>query len=134
MRWVSENTDADAVFLVVEGRDFFAARDAEWFPALTGRISAAAVQGYEWLGNVDFAQRIAAFRSLQGCRIAGSACVEDWSSRHETPFSYLYVLKRPQAQETTTSCCRALLDQLNEAPAYEVVYQNIDVAIYMRHP
>ena len=134
MQWAGRNTNPHAIFLVVEGRDFFAARDAEWFPALTGRISAAAVQGYEWVDQVDFAQRIAAFRQLQQCGFADAACVDSWSREHAVQFSHLYVLRHSQSEATSPPCCQNLIDSLAASGAYELAFENSDVRIYERLP
>ena len=62
-----EYASAASRFLVITGDRWGDDRSAEWFPALTGRVSVNTVQGYEWAGGSQFARRVAASQELRAC-------------------------------------------------------------------
>ncbi len=68
LQWAGENTADDAVFAVVTNGTYWENDGvSEWFPALTGRRSAATVQGNEWLGPEMWQGQQEAYDGLQAC-------------------------------------------------------------------
>jgi hypothetical protein len=133
MDWARLNTKPESVFLVVEGRDFFAARTSEWFPALAGRRSGAAVQGYEWKQNDDFRARTEAFRELQACGEGDSTCIRSWAAARAVDYDYIFVVKNSLVERPASFCCRRLNASLQNSAAHSVAFENPDVAIYRRN-
>ncbi|MGA7669750.1 MAG: hypothetical protein WBW04_04970 [Nitrolancea sp.] len=92
MAWVAQNTPKGSRFLVISGsNEWTTDRQSEWFPALSGRMSIATVQGTEWLPNKRFASQLTAYDDLQECADQRVTCVDKWSMRTDESFDYLYV-------------------------------------------
>jgi hypothetical protein len=85
MTWIREETPADARFVVLSGEIWSRADEAEWFPHLTGRVSAMTMQGREWLP--DWQQLDDERRRLEAC--ADRACIDDWLERNDVDYVYL---------------------------------------------
>jgi hypothetical protein len=127
MVWIRENTDkADRMMHLPPKSDF---QDwwndyfGEWMPVLTERHSVATVQGYEWLPG-EFSQRIEQYISLRSCTDQGVDCVEEWVKTYDNEFDYL-LLSRNQHSII-------IIDDFLDAPAYQTVYENDDVIIFLR--
>lgn len=114
LEWIATETPADARFLVVSGQPWWADGLSEWFPALTGRVSAYTAQGYEWLG-VEFPNRIYWHDRLQGCGGEDIACLDDIVVRSQGTYDYVYV---------RASCCGELRDAILSSQRFEVVRQD----------
>jgi len=88
MTWVSENTPADASFLILTGReDVMTDAVQEWFPALAERHSASTLQGLEWTLGREFYPRWNELSALQSCRDV--ECVESIGSRIKIEYNYV---------------------------------------------
>jgi len=132
MSWAREHTSPDSRFLVIEGVEFYAAKNAEWFPALSGRVNAVTVQGNEWLEDVDIADQIALLRELERCGYAGVDCISAWAAASGIEFTHLYVVSREPTKPDLEPCCEILLDSLGASDAYRLVYANADVSVFER--
>ncbi len=137
MRWAADATPPGARYLIVTG-SLFPTRDrvSEWFPALSGRVSVATVQGYEWAPDQAFARRVARYPALQRCAYRGADCVAAWASDNDAPFDYLYLPKGPTGASTTPAlvedCCWALRTSVAQDARFEPVYDGPGATIYRR--
>ncbi|HET6380246.1 MAG TPA: hypothetical protein VFH63_04325 [candidate division Zixibacteria bacterium] len=90
MAWVRTHTSPDARFAVVSGTFWWADTEAEWFPALTGRISVATAQGAEWLGEERWNEALQSHERLQGCANAGVRCLAGWAGEFDIEVDYVW--------------------------------------------
>lgn len=145
MAWVSANVPADSRFLVISDAERSPWIDArsEWFPALSGRVSIATVQGREWLdGGGALDRNIDRFRDLQACADAATGCLEAWAASYGAAFTHVYLPEAP-AQAATSSrtgrplrrdCCAALRASLASSPAYRLLYEGSGARVYAYLP
>ncbi len=126
MQWVEANTPEDSVFLVVTGE--LPLRDAvsEWFPALTSRVSAATVFGYEWVHDGKFAQRTEGYRSLQGCMDQRADCLLQWSEENGRPFTHV-MIRNFRSGEFRLSPLQISLDH---EKGFTLVFRTPEISIY----
>ncbi len=123
MAWVAEHSQAEDRYILVTGRtDWEVDSTTEWFPALTGRVSAATVQGKEWLPG--YANVITLYHQVQECAQTGIDCIQKLS----TNFRFNYVYIRKSAIEP--DCCQPLRQSLSQASNYELVYDGPGAMIY----
>jgi len=130
MAWVAERTPPAARFLVLTGETWFGQdRVAEWFPALTGRVNLAVVQGYEWLG--DFSERIEAATALQLCASAGRTCLEHWAASRDIDYDFVYIARQPYwIDGRRFERFGALISELFRSPDYRLVYSGPGAVIF----
>jgi hypothetical protein len=130
MRWISANTPADSRFVVVTDSPggWAADKTAEWFPALTGRVSVATVQGTEWLPNYTFDRTIRAYNGVQSCAGASSACLDAWMRRYQRPFATVFLPDTTQGE----SCCARLAASLRADPRYMLIYDGPGGLVFER--
>ena len=122
MRWVADETPADASFIVVSGRPWFADATAEWFPVLADRTSVASVQGSEWLGRDAWTARLAAAGDLATCATLTVTCLDAWRREHGDA-TYVFVPKGGVAGlGGPTDCCIPLRETMGASSGYEIVY------------
>ncbi len=90
--WIEDNTDPDDLFLIypstMDDRFWWNDYLAEWFPALTDRISVTTVQGYEWVPE-EFSQRIISYGHLRDCEEIGPICIDKWEEMNQAYVDYL---------------------------------------------
>lgn len=136
MTWIAANTPSDARLLVVTGTQWEVDRTSEWAPVLAGRVSAATVQGTEWLGGAAFRERIDAYDELQLCAFATSACIDEWVTRHGQAFDYVLLPRvRPAAQSSVLpddECCPGLRPSLAADDGYRLVFDNESISVFER--
>jgi hypothetical protein len=134
MHWVSQNTPADARFLVLTGTTSVSCDSVlEWFPALTGRQSVYTVQGTEWTQGENFAPYVRATYDVQECLLAGDvACLDSAISPSE--YDYIYLSKilrvnncRPVDLQITFPY---FLEQMRTNERVEIVYETDGVIVY----
>ncbi len=134
--WAGEHTTAGSQFVVITGQPWPVDRDAEWFPALTGRTSVATVQGSEWLPDGTFDRQRRATVALEQCKDQASSCLASWAAEHGASFNYVYISNVlpvvPTQLTTTVSCCRVLEASLRTDTAYRVVYDTDAATIFQR--
>ncbi len=129
MRWVAAETVPRSRFLLVTGAGWPWDKTSEWFPALTGRMSVATVQGSEWLPNHGYDHQVRLHAWAQGCSVQAAACTERWMLETGTPFTHVYVPKLRRGQ-----CCGSLLGSLLQDPRYQLVYDGPGAMILARVP
>jgi Dolichyl-phosphate-mannose-protein mannosyltransferase len=136
MAWIARVTPPASRFAVVTGERWAGDRSSEWFPALAERISVATVQGYEWLGQNAFRAQVVRYDALQACARQTADCLQAWGAESGTPFSHVYVPKRPVAQfvarAASDDCCAALRAALAADPRYQRVYDGPGAVVYAR--
>ena len=126
MKWITDHIPAGSRFLVVTaGNQAFSDATSEWFPALTGSVSLATVQGYEWLAGKPFTTRMDEYDALQTCVNQTHTCIEQWASEAGTPFEYVLV-----SQDVPLST------SLSETSGYQLVHgeSNVRVFKYLSSP
>ena len=146
MAWAGEHTPAGSSFLVLTGHDgetlrlgaigypdvptWADDRSSEWFPALSGRVSAGTPQGREWLSDFDDTQR--AYAALQRCSQRDAACLDSWVTKYGTPYTHVYIPLATTKWKDGPACCWALWRSLSEDPGFRIAYQNDDAMIFER--
>lgn len=137
MYWVRDNTPADARFVVVPSVQRWGIdATAEWFPALSERISITTVQGSEWLPDSIYSHRIDAYAALSDCAGQGVACLEEWAAGLK--FSHIYIAKgRPPLSNLgklgqKLDCCAPLIASLAASDSYVQIYDSPDATIFQK--
>lgn len=146
MVWAAEHTPQNSSFLVVTGHDgetvrvdglgypdvpnWTDDRSSEWFPALSGRVSVATVQGREWLSAFESAQL--AYAALQRCALRDTACLDRWSTTRGTSYTHVYLPLASTKWKDGPACCWALWHSLSDDPRFRLAYQNEDAVIFER--
>lgn len=130
--WIAVNTPRESHFLVLTGITPFSDPIAEWFPALTERVSVATVQGYEWDTATSF--EVIRYESLkiQGCISQSYACIQTWMRENNEVIDYIYIHnpnQRTIAQDEPTYA--TALGELSVTQGFaEQVYEKDGVAVY----
>jgi hypothetical protein len=131
MAWVEASTPADARFAVITGRyGWWGDAESEWFPQLSGRQSVGTVQGFEWLDEISFNERVEQYYSLQSCAYQTTFCLDLWTFATKLQPSYVYIAD-PDAN-AAYECCWTLRDSLEHSEEFNLVYDNEGVAIFQR--
>ena len=138
MQWVTETTPETSRFLVVPENawsGWYIDKTTEWFPALTGRVSLATVQGYEWMPENAFVRRKKRFVQLVQCVSSTADCLEDWAQQQGEAFTHIYIPQPPYPQKDAwLLCCRLLIQSLKANPRYLVLYEKPGAVIISRRP
>lgn len=131
--WVKENSTPDSRFVIITDHFWSSDPASEWFPALTGRISTATVQGTEWLGGGRYLDAIQEARELQFCVDQSPACIEAWAQTYAKDFDYIYVRKMKvlNAKELVPYDS-GLAGLLTQDAGYSLVYQSEEAAIFSK--
>ncbi len=137
MQWAATDTPPESRFLVVSGDMWGLDRTLEWLPALTGRVSALTPQGYEWLPDHVFNDRLQANKQLQECATKLPTCIDAWSATSGIEYDYLYLPRlspRVVAEigDDELECCAALRESLGGDARYEAVFDNAGATIFRR--
>jgi len=129
MQWVEMNTSEDSVFAIVTGE--LPLRDAvsEWFPALTGHVSAATVFGYEWIHDGRFATRMSGYNALQACLVQNSDCIQEWSNDYGIAFTHI-MIRNFRNGKFLISPLQVYLDRSGE---FTLVYHTQEISIYSKN-
>lgn len=131
MAWIAEQVPPDKRFLALGWEQIPSFSPfLEWFPALSEHMNIATLQGREWLtGKAHFKVRVDTFPELYACLFQEAACLEDWASRHDETFDYVYLsLTVPRDGIRLPR----LADALRRAPTYQLVYESPAVLIFER--
>lgn len=131
--WINKNTGINSRFVVLS--DYFWSVDpvSEWFPVLTGRSSAATVQGTEWLGGGNYETAKQKALDLRNCVDQSPQCIEAWAGDYDVVYDYLFVRKlRVQNSVELVPYKNALADLLKDDPAYTLVYETEAAAIFKK--
>ena len=134
MDWARTNLPASSRVVIVSGEFWPIDRTAEWFPALTGHVSVATVQGQEWIGDGAFARKAGEYDELQDCALRDVTCLEAWATDTGNTYDYVYIPKIPPryAAPGVTDCCSSLLAFLAADDGYELLYDGPGAVIYRR--
>ena len=101
-------------YLVVSGRDWATDSVSESFPYLTGEMSAATVQGYEFQDSTSWTARLALREEVQACALQGSACL--LGLRPEVKFDAVFIPKLLDP-DPRDDCCYALRSEIRASSA-----------------
>lgn len=136
IEWVNANTPVNARFVILTYGDPFNTPIQEWFPALTGRINLAVVQGYEWLPGRQFYTRRDDFPLLMRCLFLDVACLENWAESRQRDFDYVYVSQDLVGNAATSApdviLGNSLIQSMQASPDYKAVYASGRIMIF-RH-
>ena len=136
VEWVNANTPANARFAMLTYGDPFNTPIQEWFPALTGRINLAVVQGYEWLPGRQFYTRRDDFPLLMRCLFLDVKCLEDWGESRQRDFDYVYVSQslvgKAGASDQDVILGNSLIQSMQSSPDYRLVYASERIKIFRR--
>ncbi|HEY6959992.1 MAG TPA: hypothetical protein VI814_14310 [Candidatus Limnocylindria bacterium] len=136
MAWVANGTPADARFLVITQSFWAGDRVAEWFPALTERVSVTTVQGSEWLPRATgFWPHMWSYESAQDCADSDGDCLARFMSGSGITFDYVYLPKTAVAtamDESDIWCCGGLRAALRHDDRYALVYDGPGATIFKR--
>jgi hypothetical protein len=136
MQWVKERTPNNSQFLVLTGEpDAMCDSSAEWFPALTQRLSLSTLQGREWLLGKKFGEFLDHKGSIQGCIDEGLECLDRESSYFGVNYDYIYVsIQTPtyncKPVDVSSRTTRGLITALENAEQYSIVYRSEKVVIF----
>jgi hypothetical protein len=131
--WISQNVPPKSSFVILTG-EASPGGDAvsEWFPALTGQISLATIQGHEWTREKTLMPAWIDFLSLQSCLNSGPQCIEEWAITNKTAFSYVYLRKYRLSADGSTQAAITPLELLLRASLdYKVVYDSPAAVIFV---
>ncbi len=112
MRWASWNVPEGSTFLVVPVRGWYADREGEWLPTLTGHPAANVAQGYEWVDG-EFNRRLALQYRAYVCGFYTTDCLEELAA--DVRFTHVYL---------PANCCATLLESVLEDNRYVVKYRS----------
>ena len=132
MEWIARETPADSRFLVISGGPWPINRTAEWFPALTGRVSVTTVQGSEWLPDHAFTDLERIDGMAQECAGGDTSCLTQFSAETSLQYEYVYVRLPMQGSRHPANQCCQLAVSLAGDPAYTRVYSSPGAQIYAR--
>lgn len=128
-------TDRSSRFLVLpesQWNPWTADKTSEWFPALTGKVSVATVQGTEWLPGGAFNQARQNWKSLKACQSTTSKCLEEWSKTTGVQFTHVYVPQPPSLTADTGLCCQILIASLRQDPRYQLLIDQRGGIVFAR--
>ena len=128
--WITAHLQPAGRFALITGDQPLGDPAAEWFPALTGQVSAATVQGYEWIPGRPFDEILRQSFGLQLCAMQDAACVQDWQAKTGVAFEYLYLDKQRIRQNQGAASGPVYLQKsLLETNQYEIIYETPAVTI-----
>lgn len=124
MAWAA-GQGASARFLVVTGGDSLSDPLSEWFPALTGKVSLATVQGREWTPSQDLLASVARYDQLQSCLSQTRECLAGWD------FDYVYLRRVSTAPDGRIMPLASILEyDIRLSDEYQIVFENNEAVIF----
>ncbi len=120
MAWITRHTPRQSTFLIVRGGSWSLDAASEWFPALSGRVSVATVQGYEWIPGA-FAHRARRSERLAQCVSSTAACIDRWLAGTRERVDYIFVSRA--ASVVSSDCCSGIRSQLAMDSHFQQVYK-----------
>jgi hypothetical protein len=128
IEWISNNTSTDDNFIdFTELNIWFIKSISEWFPALSGRISVATVQGSEWLPDHGYSNQISRYEKLQNCADKDYPCIFSWAIENNISLSYLWVSKKYGEK---TGVGQAAIVSLLSSEKLKLVFDNPSASIF----
>jgi len=137
---LADDIGPEARVLVLPTDDWAADRSSEWFPALSGLVSVATVQGSEWLPNGEFTRRIDAHDALLNCvYTADTTCLQEWIEGSPIPVDYIYVpqheaIERAPYVEPGTPACTSIEASIHREGQYRLVLSSPAAHVYAVAP
>lgn len=130
MNWVQENTQPSSIFLVITGdNNIWKDEVSEWFPTITKRVSAATVQGSEWLpGDVELHQE--QYMYLQNCATQNLDCVNSWAGENQIDFDYIYLHKLKDDLGNSFNCCYPLRNAIESSTDFRLIFDGPGATIF----
>ena len=131
MRWIDDETPADARVLVVTTRSWGMDAAGEWLPALARRASVVVPQGADWIPGVA-AERTVQHGRAEACAQSDGDCLERLSD-DGVRFDYVYLASvRSGRDPTSVTCCDGLAATLRNDARYSIAYESASVLIFAR--
>lgn len=128
MSWIASSTPGTAKFVIVEGRyNPWIDAISEWFPALTGRVSIATIQGFEWLGLRRYESQHFLYWAFQDCAYQQASCLDQRAIIYNTAFTHVFLPK-----VGNQDCCITLRTSLRYDANYRVIYDGPGGTIFER--
>jgi len=128
--WIKANLPPGERFALITADQPLADPASEWFPALTAQLSAATVQGYEWVPGRDFDTILHQSYALQLCATQDAACVFDWQAKTGASFDLLYLDKQRIREKQGTSAEQVFLQKsLLATGKFDLLYETPAVLI-----
>jgi hypothetical protein len=128
--WIKANLPPDNRFAVITGDQPLTDPTAEWFPAMTGQVSVATVQGREWDQDNDFNLFLSRSSDLQECAFQDAVCIDRWMNATGLSFDYVYFSKDTLAALVGSASIPIPLQRsLVATGAYQVIYETGDAAV-----
>jgi len=122
--WINTNLPRDSRFIILSNGGPVDDSISEWFPALTNDTSLATVYGTEWLRSESFGLNETRYSDLQTCLFSGITCLEDWSQKYNTLFTYVLISNASQKWP--------LLTGIKSAPNYREIYNSSDIVVFQK--
>ncbi len=134
LEWISQNVPPNSRFVILTGAASPPSDTiSEWFPALTGKISLATIQGHEWTPEKSMMPAWMDYLNLQSCLNNGPKCIEEWAIKDQTDFSYIYIRKyRLSADGSIQSTNTPLEVLLRTSSDYQVFYDSPAAVVFAR--
>ncbi len=133
MAWSRDSLPSTARVVVVTGRSWYQDATSEWFPYLSGRVSVATAQGYEWLGASAWQRQLELNDGLRDLSHDTVVALDQWARQFGEEYEYVYVPKgRLGDVLSDEDCCGAMRLTLRDSPDYEVVYDGAGATIARR--
>jgi hypothetical protein len=134
IKWVEENSSKDSQFLILTGMRSFRDPLAEWFPAISRRISITTVQGKEWDKEIEFSRVLEANTEFQMCAFIEPKCTANWVDKNQVGYDYLIIRKSNQTLEDGRVIQTSGIDFSStlELESHFLVFQNGDLGIYQK--
>ncbi len=128
--WIKNNLPSGNLFAVMTGNQPMTDPISEWFPTLTGQVSVATVQGYEWDASRDFGTLLQNSVDLQKCAFQPADCLDAWQEATRQPFNYIFIDKASiESNVGGVSFNIPLQQSLLASGDYTVIYETGSVAI-----
>jgi hypothetical protein len=121
---LAATTPNGTAFLVLSGARWGSDDIAEWFPALSSRVSVDTGQGLEWTGKTN--RHLAAESELEACSRSDLSCIESWLASH-TPEQNVGLYLTGSAS-SSGACCPAVADAVRASSRYSI-FRDDDAAL-----
>lgn len=132
MRWVAENAEETAKFLVLTTTwSWEEDHVGEWFPVVARRKSVLTPQGSEWLPSELHARKVCLWGKVRdlGVKGKGTEDLDEWASSRGIVYSHIYVSKGVRGTVDWTK----LIASARKSPDYTMRIDNAEVAVLERN-
>jgi hypothetical protein len=123
MKWIKASTPESSQFLVITSiLEYGIDPVSEWFPELSQRTSLTVPQGYEWLPDRQFMQRIDQHADLQACATSDVSCIEKFAAENDLDYTHVYI---SSAQDW-------LISSIISSPNFDLGYDGLGGLVFSR--